>query len=415
MPINSINEESSEKMLDIALKNVLRHKVRSFLTILGITLGIGLILVLGSIGAGLNKQIEEQVGNVAAIINVKATNNEGIPDDVIEDIKDVSGVETVIPIGTYHITRVFRGGYLGGRMGRELRMDGGVSKVMGGGEVGELTFTAINPEDQDYIIGELIIAVEGRKLDESDNGKNVVLLGFSQAESQNLNLGDEIEYEKRIEDSSDTESFFFEVVGILEETGESDVDNAAYVPLGTMQEIEDDETISSLQVRAVDISMVEDVTKDINDYFDEVRAFSIVTMIRQLESTLGTIQLAVFGIAAVSIIVGGIGIMNTMIMSVMERRREIGVMKAIGATTTTILILVLQESALLSLIGGVIGLMLGYASTILITQYTTFTTIMTLELIALGLGFSLVLGMGAGLYPAWSASRLDPIEVLRYE
>ncbi len=405
-------------MLDIALKNVLRHKVRSFLTILGISLGIGLILTLGSIGEGLNKQIGEQIGNVAAVIDVRATDeNEGISDDVIESIKDVSGVETVVPIGTYRITRTFRGSAFGGRMGRELQMGGGVSRGLGGGlgGTGELTFTAINPEDQDYIIGALIIALEGRKLDESDNGKEVVLLGYSQAESQNLNLGDEIEYEKRIENSSDTESFFFEVVGILEETGENDIDNAAYVPLKTMQEIEDDETISSLQVRVADISMVEGVTQDINDYFDEVRAFSIVTMIRQLESTLETIQLAVLGIAAVSVIVGGLGVMNTMITSVMERRREIGVMKAIGATTKMILIQVIQESAFLSLIGGGLGLILGYLSTILITQYTTFITIMTPELIALGLGFSLVLGIGAGLYPAWAASQLDPIEVLRYE
>jgi putative ABC transport system permease protein len=125
--------------------------------------------------------------------------------------------------------------------------------------------------------------------------------------------------------------------------------------------------------------------------------------------------MAVYGIGAVSIIVGGLGVMNTMIMSVMERRREIGVMKAIGATTTTILVQVLQESAILSLIGGFVGLGLGYLSMSLITQYTSFTPIMTPKLIGIGLGFSIILGMGAGLYPAWSASRMDPIKVLRYE
>jgi len=102
-------------------------------------------------------------------------------------------------------------------------------------------------------------------------------------------------------------------------------------------------------------------------------------------------------------------------MSVMERRREIGVMKAIGATTKDILTQVLEESAVLSLIGGFCGLLLGYFATFLVNTYTSFVTILGFELIALGFLFSLILGMGAGLYPAWAASQLDPIEVLRYE
>jgi len=276
-----------------------------------------------------------------------------------------------------------------------------------------LTFTGIFPEDLDYLIGEYIIADEGRKLDESDDGGLVVLLGSSIAGSQFLNIGDEIEYERREDDKTD--SFYFEVIGILEETGDSDIDDAAYVPLSTMQELEDEDTITQLKVKIDDIENVERITQDINDYSDEVRAFSFLSIVRQMEGTLSTIQLAVYGIAAISLIVGGIGIMNTMIMSVMERRREIGVMKAIGATTTMILTQVLEESAFLSLIGGFIGLVLGYGSISLITRYTGMATIMTPTLIAVGLGFSLVLGMGAGLYPAWSASQLDPIEVLRYE
>ncbi|MEA3254673.1 MAG: FtsX-like permease family protein [Candidatus Altiarchaeota archaeon] len=371
---------------------------------LGIAMGIGLILALGSIGEGLNKQVEESFGDVVGVIDVRAQDgDEGISVDVIDGIADIKGVETVIPVGTFHVTRGFKGG--GGMMM--------FRKLGGSGGGASIEFTGLNPEDQDYLIGEQIIAVEGRKLEDSDDGSLVVLIGSSVAEQQVLNLGDEIEYKRKEDDK--TESFYFRVVGILEETGQNNIDGATYVPLKTMQEIEDDDKITSLKVKINDVELVEEVTQDINDYFDEVKAFSFLVRVRQLESTLGSIQLAVYGIGAISIIVGGIGIMNTMIMSVMERRREIGVMKAIGATTTMILTQVLQESAFLSVIGGFIGLMLGYASSILITQYTTFTTILTLELIAIGLGFSLVLGMGAGLYPAWAASQLDPIEVLRYE
>lgn len=390
-------------MLDIALKNVFRQKVRSSLTILGIAMGIGLILALGAVGEGLNKQIGESIGDIAGVLDVRATDNdEGISEDVIEGIKNIEGVTEVIPVGEYRITRGKRS--FKGMMG---------SHIMGGssGVGSTITFTALNPEDQDYLIGEAIIAREGRKLEDSDGGDFVVLLGSSVAEVQFLNLGDEIEYERREDDN--IESFYFQVIGILEETGDNSIDGATYVPLRTMQELEDDETITQLKVKLGDIENVERITQDINDYSDDIKAFSLLSMVRRMEEMLGTVQLAVYGIAGISVIVGGIGIMNTMIMSVMERRREIGVMKAIGATTTMILTQVLEESAFLSLIGGFVGLMLGYGSTIFINQH--MTTIMTPELVAMGFGFSLVLGMGAGLYPAWAASQLDPIEVLRYE
>jgi len=392
-------------MLDIAVKNVFRQKIRSALTILGIAMGIGLILALGSIGEGLNQQVSQRFGNVGAVIDVRdeTENNVGISQDVIDELSGWPEIESVVPVGNYRITRGFHGfgGFGGGLFGR------------GGGGGGQITFTGLNPDDEDYLIGEDVNANEGRKLDLSDDGTTVVLLGYTTAENQNLNVGDEIEYQRTTNQT--TESYYFQVIGILEETGDSSIDGAAYVPLKTMQEIEDDDRITSLKVKMVDVSHVENVTRKINDQIEDVRAMSMITMVRQLESTLQTVQLAVYGIGAVSVLVGGLGIMNTMIMSVMERRREIGVMKAIGATTGNILVQVLQESAILSFIGGFAGLSLGYLSMGLIAQYTSFTAIMTPQLMGIGLGFSLILGMGAGLYPAWSASQLDPIEVLRYE
>ncbi len=391
-------------MLDIAVKNVFRQKIRSALTVLGIAMGIGLVLTLGSIGEGLNQQISQQFGNVGGVIDVRdeSDNNVGITQDAIDELSSWHEIESVVPVGQYRVTRGFRGfGGPGAIFGR------------GGGGSSAMTFTGVNPEDLDYLVGEEINAGEGRKLDSSDEGSDVVLLGYTTAENQNLNVGDEIEYQRTSNQS--TESYYFQVIGILEETGDTSIDGASYAPLKTMQEIEDDDRITSLKVKLVDVTQVENVTQRINDQVDGVRAQSFLTIVRQIESTLGTVQMAVYGIGAVSLIVGGLGIMNTMIMSVMERRREIGVMKAIGATTTTILLQVLQESAILSLIGGIIGLSLGYLSIALVQEYSTFQPIMTTTLIAIGLGFSIVLGMGAGLYPAWSASQLDPIKVLRYE
>lgn len=387
-------------MIDVALKNVFRQRARSALTVLGIAIGIGLILALGAIGEGLNKQIEQSFGNIGGVIEVReGEDSDGIDDDLIEDLEYIEGIEHVIPVGEYRITRG-GGGF------------GGFFRHMSGGGASSLIFTGVYPEDLEYLIGEEISVDEGRELDESDELEYLVVLGYSAAETQFLNIGDEIEYEREEDDK--TETYYFEVIGILEETGDPSIDGAAYVPLEAMQELEDDDTITRLKVKISDIELVEQVTDGINE-FEDVRAFSALSMVRTLEDTLGTLQLAVYGIGVISLIVGGIGVMNTMIMSVMERRREIGVMKAIGATTSNILIQVLEESAFLSLIGGTLGLFLGFTSTMLITQYTTFTTVMTMELIAIAIGFSLLLGMGAGLYPAWAASQLDPIEVLRYE
>jgi len=400
-------------MLDIAVKNVFRQKIRSALTILGIAMGIGLILALGSIGEGLNQQMQARFGTVAAVIDVRDTSDEGgtgtgiaqgISQDVIDDIQSWGEVDSVVPVGNYRVARGRGGGFGGGPMGGLFGRGGGSSSI---------AFTALNPDDQDYLIGEDINTAEGRRLDASDDGADVVLLGSDTSTTNNLNVGDEIEY--IYTNNQTSTSYYFQIVGVLEQTGTSSIDTAAYVPLKTMQEITQDDRIASLKVQLKDVSDVENITQRINDQESDVRAQSMLTLVRQLESTFQTVQMAIYGIGAISVLVGGLGIMNTMIMSVMERRREIGVMKAIGATTSTILWQVLQESAILSLIGGIAGLSLGYLSMSLITQYTSFVPIMSTQLIGIGLGFSLILGMGAGLYPAWSASQLDPIRVLRYE
>jgi len=387
-------------MIDIALKNVFRQRARSALTILGIAIGIGLILSLGAIGEGLNRQIEQSFGNIGGFIEVRQGEDaSGISDDNIADIEAIQGVDSVIPIGEYRITR--GGGEFGGFFSRTA---GGVGR--------SLTFTGVFPDDLDALIGEQIDVDDGRKIDGSDDGEYVVMLGSSIAQSQLLNIGDEVEYDKS--NDGETESYYFEVVGILEASGDDSIDGAAYVPLKTMQELEDDDTITRVRVKVKDVSLVEQIADEINE-MEDVRAFSPLSMVRTLEDTLGTLQLAVYGIGVISLIVGGIGVMNTMIMSVMERRREIGVMKAIGATTSNILVQVLEESAFISLIGGTMGLLLGFGSSSLISEYTSFSTVITGELVGIAIGFSLLLGMGAGLYPAWAASQLDPIEVLRYE
>ena len=371
-------------MLDLAFRNILRHKIRSVLTITGIAVGIGLIIALGSIGIGLTSSIEEGFSELAGVVQVSPMGGDGITLETIDELKDIDGVEKVVPVSTY-----IEGGFSQGSL--TVGMDA-------------IIITAINPEDSDYIIWSEIITDEGRKLDESDDGANVAVVGWNIAEMRNINLGDDIEYK----------NYEFEVVGIIEET-DGDTDGLIVVPLSTMLEIEDEENIQSVRVIVTDIDYAEDVAEDINENIDDVMAFSFKAISRQLGGILGMINMAVMGIGAISAVVGGLGIMNTMIMSVMERRKEIGIMKAIGATNSTILRQVMEESAAVSLVGGVLGLFLGWVTALVISHFSGFNAIVAPWLAMLGIGFALIIGVGAGLYPAWSASKLDPIDVLRYE
>lgn len=213
----------------------------------------------------------------------------------------------------------------------------------------------------------------------------------------------------------------FTVIGQLAEQGgtlSGDQDNQIYMPTTTAQRLLNSRDLSSIIIKAKDPERIELVKAQTQQVFrpsfgDEFTVFTQEQTLGILSSLLGTLTVMLAGIAGISLLVGGIGIMNIMLVSVSERTREIGIRKAVGARTHDILSQFVIEAVVLSVAGGVIGIAIGWVGSAALTRFVP--TEVTWWAVALAFFFSAAVGIFFGVYPAWKASRLDPIVALRYE
>lgn len=373
-------------MIDLAIKNILRVKTRTILTTFGILIGITAIVALGSISEGINAMISEELEFLGGTIWVTSEGAGGfmsmqseIGQEELDELEDFSGVKEVVPIGWV--------------MGEIVPLEG-VEYVIGG----------IDPEKQDFFIGKGIDLEAGRGLESTDEFS--ALLGYVYAENNDLEVGDTVELEEEE----------FEVVGILQEMGNED-DNAIIIPLQTMMDVYEMDDYSAAFVVPEDISKIELLAEDIEDEFVDLEAQTTAELANQVSQIVDTMRLFTLGIAGISAIVGGLGVMNTMIMSITERKKEIGIMKAVGATNKFILTQILLESVIITLIGGILGLILGSLGSYslrFLSENLAHATV-TPQLAIGSLTFAIFLGLLGGFYPAWKAAKLDPIEAIRYE
>jgi putative ABC transport system permease protein len=217
----------------------------------------------------------------------------------------------------------------------------------------------------------------------------------------------------------------FTVVGVLEPKtmGGQDLGNQVFIPLTTFRQyLTGGRYLRNIIVQVDEKEHIPLVSQWLSDFFrrkiGDPEQFSILNqqdLLETVESVTGTVTLFLAVIAGISLLVGGIGIMNIMLVSVAERTREIGLRKAIGAKPRDILLQFLLESSLLSLVGGVVGLVLGILAGRTMASFSQFPFVLSPQVMALALSVSLAVGLFFGIYPARRASRLDPITALRYE
>jgi putative ABC transport system permease protein len=302
-----------------------------------------------------------------------------VTEDDVEEFEDFSGVKEVVPYVM--------------RMG-EIEIGVGPGYMIFG----------IRPEDIDFFKSRGTELDSGREIEEGDTYQ--ALIGYKYAETNGLEVGDSIELKK----SS------FEIVGIIEEIN-SDVDSAIIIPVDMMMNIYNMDNYKSLFIVPEDLTKIDVVAEDLKSSFDDFEFVTSTDIINQMATIVDMIRFFTIGISSIAAVVGGLGVMNTMIMSVLERRREIGIMKAIGATNKYVLTQILIESVMISLIGGLIGIAIGGLGSYSLRFISAglATAKVTINLVFGGLLFAISLGLVGGLYPAWKAAKLDPIEAIKYE
>lgn len=383
--------------LKLVLRNLFGSRSRFLLTLTGITIGITALVVMMSLGSGLRAQIEQQANDLGANLivtpkgwcayeQVKVLSGNQLPDAIpAEELAAIEAIEgvTVAPYLT-----------VGSAIDNE-----------------PVPVTGIRIAETVEAKGWTIAQGAAPAM-----GESRLLAGSDIAESFELSVGDEIALRGTP----------FTVAGILERSGSGD-DGVLFVPIDVAQEVyETDGRVSFLAVSVADINQIDLYTQKITDAAN-VAVISDRQLLASVLSVVDTVGTTLKIIAAVAVLTAAFGIINTMLMATLERRREIGILKSIGSPNSRIFRIFMLESAAYGVIGGIVGLLVGTVASWVITpmiaqnEFTAFVggaqvdpipPVADMALILVG---AVVISSLSGIYPAWRASRLSPVEAISYE
>jgi macrolide transport system ATP-binding/permease protein len=396
-----------------AAQSMISHKMRSFLSILGILIGVAAVIAMLAVGTGAKESIEKQLSSLGSNLVM-----------VMPGSSRIGGISS----GAGAVTRfTFQDvAAIEKLTDRIKRVNPAVS---GKGQVvyaNKNWSTQVEGDSVNYALMRAAIPTVGRFFtdEEVKRRDKVVVLGVTVVKQ----LFGDID---PIGENIKINLVNFKVIGILPEkgaTGFRDQDDTVIIPVTTaMYRVFGKEYLDSISVEAASPEVIASIQDDISqiiikqhhlvtkDEQDSFQTRNMADIKNTLEATTKTMSLLLGAIAAISLLVGGIGIMNIMLVSVTERTREIGLRKAIGASNKDIMVQFLIESVLMSFLGGITGILLGGGASVLITIFAKWTVRVSLSSVILATTFSLVVGIVFGLWPAHKASKLDPIEALRYE
>lgn len=392
--------EKTLSILKVALKNIASNKLRSALTILGLIIGIISVILLVGIGTGATTDVTSSVqslGTGTLTVTIDSDSDTSLEYEQIDELLKLSNVEMAAPYKTVSGT-----------------INYGDTTSRGG------SILATTPE---YLSIMNLTISDGRLLSNIDikNTSKVCLIGTDIADTLFENQKTEDIVGKQIKIDGDK----YTVVGVLTTAGSSmgnNIDSTLIIPFTTAKYLNGDASINSLYVKVenedlidVTISLIENYLENklsiSSDYYSVSSQSSMIDTMSDISNTL---SLLLGGIASISLIVGGIGVMNVMLVSVTERTKEIGIRKALGAKRRDILIQFLIESLILCILGGIIGVLLGVGiGSILQIFGLSFSA--SQGIIALSFLSSAVIGLAFGIFPAYKASKLNPIDALRTE
>ncbi len=400
-----------------AWSGIATHKLRSFLTILGIVIGVAAVISLMSIGKGAQANILARIGSLGSdlvTISPGSSTFRGMrsaagsvrtltQEDAEAIVEQVAYVDLVAPTYSSNLQLVVGGENMNSRV------------------------TGVPPEYQE--IQNLEIAYGAFFSDyEYQRGAKVVVLG---SEVKETLFGDTDSIWQQIRMGNN----IVRVIGVLESKGGGfgSPDDSILVPLTAMQQMfaqprtsQGERVVSSIALTVSNEEQIDTVVEEITsllrtrhrlgpDVDDDFRIMSMQEIAKTVTAATGMMTLLLGAIAAISLLVGGIGVMNIMLVSVLERTREIGIRKALGAKEHDIWIQFLIEAALLTLAGGIIGVVAGWLVSYIVSTTGVVSTVVTADIVILAVSVSVGIGLFFGFYPALNASRLNPIEALRSE
>jgi putative ABC transport system permease protein len=417
----------------VALRGLAANKLRSSLTMLGIVIGVGAVIALLALGEGTQAAITEEIQGIGSnLIFITPGSEEGHGPGATRSVADTLTLADAEAIAAP--------GSVPGVLAVAPEFNNNADVVYGSESV-NATITGTTP---DYPLVRSSTPETGEFFTEQHNTTmaRVAFLGHQTAEdlfggSDPLGRTIKINPSTGSGQGSGQSRVHFRVIGVMEEKGGGmggSVDNTVFIPISTAQrKLFGGRTpsgtswkVSSINVALVSEETMNPATDEItlllrqqhkiqpgdDDDFSVMSQEDILSMAEQITSIL-TIFLG--AIAAISLLVGGIGIMNIMLVSVTERTREIGIRKAVGAKRRDILMQFLIEAVVLSVIGGLLGILLGAGIATLVEQSGLMTTVVSADAVLLATGFSAAVGLFFGIYPSMRAARLHPIEALRYE